>query len=68
MAKLLNIAMETMVVGYWESKKEKIKQRFPGITDQDLIFREGKEKEMMEMLEYKLGITKLELAKIIEAL
>jgi hypothetical protein len=60
--------METMVVGYWDGKKEKIKQRFPGITDQDLIFCEGKEKEMMEMLEYKLGITKLELAKIIEAL
>lgn len=57
-----------MVVGYWESKKEKIKQRFPGITDQDLIFYDGKEKEMMEMLEYKLDITKLELAKIIETL
>lgn len=60
--------METMVVGYWNSKKEKIKQRFPGITDQDLYFYEGKEKEMMEMLEYKLEIPKLELAKIIEAL
>lgn len=60
--------METMVVGYWDGKKDKIKQRFPTLTDQDLKFQEGKEKEMMEMLEYKLGITKLELAKIIEAL
>jgi len=60
--------METMVVGYWNGKKEKIKQRFPGITDQDLNYYEGKEKEMMEMLEYKLEIPKLELAKIIEAL
>lgn len=60
--------METMIVGYWNSKKEKIKQRFPGINDQDLNFYEGKEKEMMEMLEYKLEIPKLELAKIIEAL
>jgi len=60
--------METMVVGYWDSKKEKIKQRFPDITDQDLYFYEGKEKEMIEKLEYKLGIPKLELAKIIEAL
>jgi len=60
--------METIVLGYWNSKKEKIKQRFPGITDQDLNFHEGKEKEMMEMLEYKLEIPKLELAKIIEAL
>jgi hypothetical protein len=60
--------METVVVGYWNSKKDKIKQKFPGITDQDLDFQEGKEKEMIDMLEYKLGITKLELAKIIELL
>jgi hypothetical protein len=60
--------METMVIGYWNGKKEKIKQKFQGITDEDLYFREGKEKEMIEMLEYKLGIEKLELAKIIEAL
>lgn len=60
--------METLVVGYWNSKKEKIKKKFSGITDDDLNFQEGKEKEMMEMLEYKLGIPKLELAKIIEAL
>ena len=60
--------METMIVGYWNSKKEKIKQKFPGISDQDLTFYEGKEKEMMEMLEYKLGMSKLELVKIIEAL
>jgi len=60
--------METIILGYWNEKREKIKQRFPGITDQDLNFYESKEKEMMEMLEYKLGISKLELAKIIEAL
>jgi len=60
--------METTVLGYWDSKKNKIKQRFPSLTDQDLIFQEGKEKEMIKMLEYKLGITKLKLAKIIESL
>jgi len=57
-----------MIVGYWNSKKEKIKQKFPGISDQDLTFYEGKEKEMIEKLEYKLGVTKLELVKIIESL
>jgi len=60
--------METLIVGYWNGKKEKIKQKFPDITDQDLNFNTGKEKEMMEKLEYKLGISKLQLAKIIEAL
>ena len=60
--------METIRVGYWNNKKDKIKQKFTQITDEDLNFQEGKEKEMIEMLEYKLGITKLELAKIIESL
>jgi hypothetical protein len=60
--------METAVMGYWNVKKEKIKQKYANLTDQDLDFYEGKEKEMIEMLAYKLGITKLELAKIIEAL
>ncbi|HBL76243.1 MAG: hypothetical protein A2W90_09890 [Bacteroidetes bacterium GWF2_42_66] len=60
--------MEAMISEYWNEKKEKIKQKYSNITDQDLILYEGKEKEMMENLEYKLGITKLELAKIIEAI
>lgn len=60
--------METIVLGYWNGKKEKIKQKYACITDQDLTFYEGKEKEMIEKLEYKLGVSKLELAKIIEAL
>jgi len=60
--------MEAMISEYWNEKKEKIKQKYTSITDQDLILYEGKEKEMIEKLEYKLGITKLELAKIIEAL
>lgn len=55
-------------MGYWNGKKEKIKQKFPEITDFDLSYYEGKEKEMIESLEYKLGIAKLDLAKIIEAL
>jgi len=60
--------METIVLGYWNEKKEKIKQKYASITDQDLNFYEGKEKEMIEKLEYKLGLTKLELVKIIESL
>lgn len=60
--------MATTVVGYWNGKKEKIKQKFPSISDQDLNFYEGKEKEMIEKLEYKLGIPKLELAKLIDSL
>ncbi len=57
--------MNANVIGYWDKKKEKLKQRFPVITDEDLRYREGKEKEMIEMLGYKLGKSKQELLYII---
>ena len=60
--------MDINVVGYWDEKKEKLKQKYTTITDGDLSFSDGKEKEMMEMLGYKLGKTKEELRNIIARL
>jgi len=60
--------MNTNVIGYWNEKKEKLKQKYAIITDKDLRFNDGKEKEMIEMLSYKLGKTKEELVNIIAAL
>ncbi|MDA3927482.1 MAG: hypothetical protein PF541_00890 [Prolixibacteraceae bacterium] len=60
--------MEIMVSEYWSEKKEKLKQKYPFITDEDVILYEGKEKEMIEKLEYKLGISKLELVTLIARL
>lgn len=60
--------MNTNVIGFWNKKKEKLKQQYQFITEEDLHFREGKEKEMIEMLGYKLGKTKDELRNIITAL
>ena len=57
--------MDNNVIGYWDQKKEKLKEKFPAITDEDLRYREGKEKEMIEMLGNKLGKSKLELLNII---
>ncbi len=58
-------AMNINVSGYWDKKKEKLKQKFPIITDEDLSYGEGKEKEMIELLGYKLGKSKQELLYII---
>jgi uncharacterized protein YjbJ (UPF0337 family) len=60
--------MSTNVIGYWDKKKEKLKEKFPVVTDEDLRYNEGKEKEMIEMLGYKLGKSKLELLNIIVAI
>jgi uncharacterized protein YjbJ (UPF0337 family) len=60
--------MEPVVIGYWNSKKERIKEEFPDITDDDLLFNDGKEMVMIEMLSNKLGKTKEELRSIIASL
>jgi hypothetical protein len=60
--------MDTNDIGYWNKKKEKLKQKFPFITDKDLTYNEGKEKEMIELLGHKLGMTKEELLNIIVSL
>ena len=54
--------------GYWNGKKEKLKRKYEILTDSDLCFNEGKEKEMIEMLGFKLGKTKQELLNIIVAI
>lgn len=54
--------------GFWNGKKEKIKEKYQFITDDDLHFPEGKEKEMIEILGYKLGISQDELRNIISTL
>ena len=60
--------MDTSAKGNWNKKKEKLKQKYPIITDEDLKFNEGKEKEMIEILGYKLGKTREELVHIITCL
>jgi len=60
--------MKTKVSGYWNLKKEKLKQKYANLSDEDLNFHEGKEKEMIEILGSKLGKTKLELLNIIVSL
>ena len=60
--------MYNNAVGYWNEKKGKIKQKYPVVTDEDLNFHVGKEAEMIEMLGYKLGKTKDEMRRIIDAL
>jgi len=54
--------------GNWNTTKGKLKQKFAMLTDNDLMFAEGKKEEMIGRLQIKLGKTKAEMQKIIEAL
>jgi uncharacterized protein YjbJ (UPF0337 family) len=55
----------TELKGSWDEQKGKLKQKFASLTDDDLLFAEGKKDEMLGKLEIKLGKTKEELFKII---
>ena len=54
--------------GNWNELKGKLKMKFATLTDDDLMFAEGKKDEMFGKLQKKLGKSKEELHKIIEAL
>jgi uncharacterized protein YjbJ (UPF0337 family) len=58
----------TELKGKWDEQKGKLKQKFAELTDDDLLFLEGKKDEMLGRLQIKLGKTKEELYKIIESL
>ncbi len=58
----------TEVKGTWNEQKGKLKQKFATLTDNDLLFEEGKKEEMLGRLQVKLGKSKEELHKIISSL
>jgi uncharacterized protein YjbJ (UPF0337 family) len=61
--------MNTLEVkGNWNEQKGKLKQQFAMLTDNDLMFEEGKKSEMLGRLQIKLGKTKEEIEHIISAL
>ncbi len=58
----------TELKGNWEKQKGKLKQQYAILTDNDLMFEEGKEDEMYGRLQIKLGKTKEEFKKILSSL
>jgi uncharacterized protein YjbJ (UPF0337 family) len=59
---------KTELKGNWNEQKGKLKKAFAVLTDDDLLFEEGKKDEMLGRLQIKLGKTKEEFHKIIEGL
>lgn len=52
--------------GTWNEIKGKLKQKYAGLTDDDLLFTEGKEDELLGRIQQRTGKTKEELRKEIE--
>lgn len=59
-------AFTDKVSGNWNVIKGKLKQQYGDLTDNDLMYQEGKEDELLGRLERKTGETKENLKDFID--
>lgn len=52
----------------WDVHKDKLRQKFPKLTEKDMDFKEGKINDMLGKLQIKLGKTRKELYEIFSTL
>ena len=58
----------TEIKGNWNEIKGKLKQRFADLTEDDLLFEEGKEDETYGKIQQRIGKSKDEIIKWIAEL
>ena len=58
----------TELKGNWDEQKGKLKQKYAQLTDDELLFAEGKKEEMLGRIQVKLGKTKDDFFKILSDL
>jgi uncharacterized protein YjbJ (UPF0337 family) len=56
------------IKGTWNEQKGKLKKKFGWLTDNDLVYEEGKEDIMLGKIQIKLGKTREQLQAILAAL
>jgi uncharacterized protein YjbJ (UPF0337 family) len=56
------------IKGNWNEMSGKLKQKYANLTDDDLLYREGKEDELEGRLQKKIGVTKEGLRDLIAKL
>ncbi len=54
--------------GTWKEVQGKLKQKYAQLTDNDLMFIEGREDEMLGKIEKRIGKSKEEIKREIESL
>lgn len=58
----------TELKGKWNELKGKLKQKYADLTDDDLLFVEGKEDELYGRIQQRVGKSKEEVKKMISDL
>jgi uncharacterized protein YjbJ (UPF0337 family) len=59
---------KSIIKGNWNEQKGKLKQKYANLTDNDLMYAEGKEEELLGRLQKKLGKSKEEVEKLMSDL
>jgi uncharacterized protein YjbJ (UPF0337 family) len=54
------------IEGNWEQLKGKLKQKYADLTDDDLLYDEGKEQEMWGRLQEKIGKAEKEIKALFD--
>ena len=61
--------MDTLrIKGNWNQMKNKIKQKFPDLTDDDLTFVEGREDELLGKIQRRTGKPRDEVVNYINSI
>ena len=53
------------VIGRWKIVKQALKLRYNVLTDDDLVFRHGREGELINRLQQRLGKSRADIMRII---
>ena len=61
-----NSATGFRIVGKWSVVSQRLRKKFPQLTDDDLVLEEGGEMELVKRLETMLGKTKEEIIQLIK--
>jgi len=59
---------ELKLKGNWNELKGKIKQQYGNLTDDDLVYEEGKDDELVGRIQKKIGKSKDEVIRWIQSL
>ncbi len=54
------------IMGNWNEVAGKLKQKYATLTDDDLLYAEGKEEDILGKLQKKLGKSQEEIRQLIE--
>lgn len=59
---------KSIISGNWEELKGKLKKKYAKLTDNDLLYVEGKEDETIGRIQKKLGKSREEIEDLINSL